>query len=147
MPSALIRSFTKVSPSRSYNMARVRGDTATHQEKQLASVLWRLGFRGYRRRCQKHLGKPDFCFHYQKVAVFVDGCFWHCCPIHFKLPSTNVTFWKKKLGDNQLRDRRQARLLKASGWKVIRVWSHELKTKIGINRTVKKIGFALQRYT
>jgi DNA mismatch endonuclease Vsr len=90
-----------VPPSRSYNMARVRGDMETRLERRLASAFWAAGVRAYRRRCKKHLGRPDFCFHRARVAVFVDGCFWHWCPVHFSLPATRADFWKKKLSDNR----------------------------------------------
>lgn len=136
--------MSKVTASRSYNMARVRGDKDTRLERRLASLAWKEGIRGYRRRCRQHLGRPDFCFHSEQVAVFVDGCFWHMCPIHFTLPATNVRFWKKKLEDNKIRDLRQMRKLRKEGWAVIRVWNHGLKTEAGTQRAVQKIIKALE---
>jgi len=131
--------YTKSFDRRSYNMARVRGDKSTRLERRLASSLWNEGVRYYRRRCIRHVGRPDFCFHRQKVAIFVDGCFWHWCPLHFKLPSSRVEYWKKKLADNRARDRKQARQLRKSGWTVIRIWNHDLKTDIGTLRAVRRI--------
>jgi DNA mismatch endonuclease, patch repair protein len=129
----------KVSASRSYNMARVRGDMDTLVEKKLASYLWRQGIRGYRRRCKVHLGKPDFCFHREKIAVFLDGCFWHCCPLHFKLPVSNVQFWSKKLADNRARDMRQTRQLRRRGWAVLRFWNHALNSESGTLGAVRRV--------
>lgn len=133
-----------VSTARSYNMSRVRGDIDTLLERRLASVLQTLRVRGCRRRCQEHAGRPDFCFHSAKVAVFVDGCFWHWCPIHFRLPKTRMAFWRKKLSDNRARDRRQTRQLRAGGWTVVRVWNHDLKTIAGAERAAGRIVRALR---
>jgi DNA mismatch endonuclease (patch repair protein) len=125
-------------------MARVRGDTDTDIERRLASLLWGRGIRGYRRRCKTHVGRPDFCFHTAAVALFVDGCFWHCCPIHFKLPATRVGFWESKLLANKARDRRQTRQLRRAGWTVIRLWNHDLKTDTGMRRAIERISEALR---
>jgi DNA mismatch endonuclease (patch repair protein) len=70
---------------------------------------------------------PDFVFPKLRLAVFVDGCFWHQCPRHSNLPANNRTFWERKLKGNKARDRRVARTLRASGWRVLRVWEHELR--------------------
>jgi DNA mismatch endonuclease (patch repair protein) len=67
-------------------------------------------------------GKPDFVFRAQKVAVFVDGCFWHGCPRHGRTPKTRVAFWTAKLVGNAQRDRAVSRALRAAGWTVLRVW-------------------------
>ena len=64
-----------------------------------------------------------------KVAVFIDGCFWHGCPRHATQPRTNAMFWRKKIARNRARDRQVNRLLRAKGWKVVRVWEHALKRK------------------
>jgi DNA mismatch endonuclease (patch repair protein) len=133
-----------VTAARSYNMSRVRGDVDTLLERRLASKLRTLRVRGSRRRCQVHAGRPDFCFHAAKVAVFVDGCFWHWCPIHFKLPKTRTAFWRKKLSDNRTRDRRQTQQLRAEGWTVIRVWNHDLRTIASAERAAERIARALQ---
>jgi len=81
------------------------------------------------RRNQTVLGKPDFVFLKQKVALFVDGCFWHGCskPKHLNMPKNNQEFWAKKLQQNRNRDRYVSHELRKAGWKVVRVWEHELK--------------------
>ena len=71
--------------------------------------------------------KPDFVFPRLKLAVFVDGCFWHCCPKHATKPANNAAFWRKKLAANKARDRRVTRTLRRLGWRVVRIWEHELR--------------------
>ncbi len=73
--------------------------------------------------------RPDFVFPMLKLAVFVDGCFWHGCPQHATQPKTNAKFWRDKIAGNKARDKKVNRLLRAKGWKVIRVWQHELSRK------------------
>lgn len=70
--------------------------------------------------------RPDFVFSKLKLAVFVDGCFWHGCPRCYVRPKGNRKFWDTKRETNQARDRRQSRLLEAAGWRVLRIWEHEL---------------------
>jgi DNA mismatch endonuclease (patch repair protein) len=69
--------------------------------------------------------RPDLVFPRRKVAVFVDGCFWHGCPKHGTLPATNRSYWKPKIAENRARDRRHTAALEADGWTVVRVWEHE----------------------
>jgi len=75
--------------------------------------------------------KADFVFPKLKVAVFVDGCFWHGCPKHATKPRNNAAFWRKKLAANQTRDRQVNRTLRAAGWQVLRIWEHELAKRNG----------------
>lgn len=72
-------------------------------------------------------GKLDFAFPRQKVAVLVNGCFWHGCPKCYTRPKTNRAFWDKKHADNMARDRRVTRQLRRDGWKVLRIWQHSLR--------------------
>jgi len=69
--------------------------------------------------------KADVVFTRQKVAVFIDGCFWHGCPTHCRMPSRNRDYWEAKIGRNQERDYRVTAALAADGWRVIRIWEHE----------------------
>lgn len=73
--------------------------------------------------------KPDFVFQKPKVALFVDGCFWHGCPRHGTKPKTNAKFWRNKIATNQARDRRVNSALRKRGWSVVRIWEHELRRK------------------
>jgi DNA mismatch endonuclease, patch repair protein len=69
--------------------------------------------------------KADIVFRSRRVAVFVDGCFWHACPEHGNLPAANREWWRAKLDVNVARDRRNEQTLTGAGWRVIRVWEHE----------------------
>jgi DNA mismatch endonuclease, patch repair protein len=80
-------------------------------------------------RGSKLTGRPDFVFPKLKLAVFVDGCFWHGCPKHGTRPKANAGFWLAKITGNKARDRRVNRLLRAEGWRVLRIWEHELSRK------------------
>ena len=107
-------------------MSLIRSKNNKSTEGQLLMLLKLNRLTGWRR----HLalpGKPDFAFPKQKVAVFVDGCFWHGCPKCYARPKTNRKFWDKKREDNMARDKRVSRQLRQRGWRVIRIWQHSLK--------------------
>ncbi len=72
-------------------------------------------------------GRPDFAFPARRVAVFVYGCFWHGCPRHGTLPKSNARFWREKIARNRERDREVNRELRRRGWRVLRIWEHELR--------------------
>lgn len=73
-------------------------------------------------------GRVDIAFPALKVAIQVDGCFWHACPWHCVMPKNNRRFWMTKLQGNKSRDRRQKRKLRALGWRVVRIWEHQLES-------------------
>lgn len=106
-------------------MSRIRGRGNKDTELALMKLLRRHHIAGWRRN-QKVFGKPDFVFWHVRLALFVDGCFWHCCPKHFNTPANNRAFWRKKLSANRARDRRVNQTLRRSGWRVVRIWEHEL---------------------
>jgi DNA mismatch endonuclease (patch repair protein) len=111
---------------RSEVMSLIRAKGNKETEYALLILLRSERIVGWRR----HLplpGKPDFAFPKQRVAVFVDGCFWHGCPKCYTRPKTNRKFWDKKRTDNMARDRRVNRQLRQQGWKVIRIWQHSLR--------------------
>lgn len=111
---------------RSEVMSKIKSRGNRETELLFASLLRKSGISGWRR----HLpitGRPDFTFKRYRVAVFIDGCFWHCCPQCGNMPASNREFWSKKLGANKRRDRKVTRLLSADGWRVIRFWEHALK--------------------
>jgi DNA mismatch endonuclease (patch repair protein) len=115
--------FTKAKRSEVMSRIRGRGNKAT--EIALARLLRLNKITGWRR----HLpifGKPDFTFRRHRLVVFVDGCFWHGCPKHSKTPSNNRAFWSRKLSTNKTRDRLVTRTLRKSGWRVLRIWEHDL---------------------
>ena len=128
---------------RSEVMSRIRGRGNRSTELKLAAAFRQRGVVGWRRHVllKPHIAevdqeprgwhqrvsvRPDFIFRPQKVAVFVDGCFWHGCPQHSKKPMTNSDFWAKKLTGNIQRDQRATRALQAAGWTVLRAWEHDL---------------------
>ena len=114
--------------TRSEHMARIRG-TDTGPEVSLRSHLWSKGLR-YRVRPATSGGRPDLVFSGSRVVVFVDGCFWHGCPLHYVTPRTRRSFWAPKLIPNIERDRRHTRQLEEEGWTVIRVWEHEVQAEL-----------------
>jgi DNA mismatch endonuclease (patch repair protein) len=123
------RSVPSMRPSSleaSRRMARVR-QRGTIPELELRRALYA---RGLRYRVQVSLlTKPkrvaDIVFPGTRVAVFVDGCFWHGCPLHASWPKENADFWRAKIEANRARDADTDERLRAIGWEVIRVWSHE----------------------
>jgi DNA mismatch endonuclease (patch repair protein) len=109
---------------RSYNMSRIRGRD-TEPEMTVRKALFT---RGYRYRIGHGLpGKPDIVFVSQRLVVFIDGCFWHRCPEHFRRPAGNASIWQKKIDRNVERDREVGRRLSADGWRVMRFWEHQVR--------------------
>ena len=128
--------FTKKKRSEVMSRIRSRGNGTT--EAALAQVFRGAGIKGWRRQTRltgrlkdgtRFSVRPDFVFRKPRVAVFVDGCFWHGCPEHGARPSGNRAFWLAKFRRNRARDRRDAARLRNCGWKVLRLWEHELRTK------------------
>jgi DNA mismatch endonuclease, patch repair protein len=105
-------------------MARITGRD-TSPELALRRRIWRLGLR-YRLHDPRLPGRPDISLPGARVAVFVDGCFWHSCPRHGAQPQTRAEFWARKFERNRARDRRVDRELRAAGWHVLHVWEHEI---------------------
>jgi len=105
---------------RSKIMASVRSRGNRTTEQALGRLLWAAGLRGYRKHWPVS-GKPDFAWPGLRVAVFVDGCFWHGCTRCKYLPRTHTKFWRDKIENNQRRDRRVSQRLRRAGWTVIRV--------------------------
>ena len=109
--------------TRSELMSRVRRKHSS-AERSLRSALHAEGLRFRLHRRVEGIA-IDIVFPRAKVAVFVDGCFWHGCPEHETFPKTNRDYWLPKLKENKERDLRQTERLKAAGWRVFRVWGHE----------------------
>ncbi len=160
---------------RSEVMSRIRGRGNRDTELALAKLLRRHHITGWRRHLKIKLGKlrikgqestpqktrntsptvartrtqlfvhPDFVFSRQRTVVFVDGCFWHGCPRHSNLPVNNRDFWEKKLNGNKVRDRLVSRLLRKAGWRVVRIWEHDLtkRSDVCIRRIEKALVLGL----
>jgi DNA mismatch endonuclease, patch repair protein len=127
-------------------MSRIRGRKNRSTELAMVALLRAAGIKGWRRHrlMKPRLApedvdagrfatkgrvsvRPDFVFGTARLALFVDGCFWHGCPLHATKPAQNAEFWERKLSSNVERDAVHTRALEAAGWTVLRVWEHELR--------------------
>ena len=116
---------------RSFNMSRIKGKN-TQPEIELRKALFKNGHRGFS-VSSKIIGKPDIIFTKKKIAVFIDGCYWHKCMKCFITPKTRTKWWMKKINRNVKRDNKVDTLLKSDGWKVLRFWEHD------INKSIDKV--------
>jgi DNA mismatch endonuclease (patch repair protein) len=116
--------FTKSKRSKIMSLIRGKGNKDT--ELAMIDLFRNNKIIGWR-RSQSLFGRPDFVFKKKQVAVFVDGCFWHGCYYHGNMPKSNQAFWKNKIEANKKMDRLVTRTLRKQGWKVIRIWEHQLK--------------------
>jgi DNA mismatch endonuclease, patch repair protein len=123
---------------RSKIMSSVKGRD-TSLELALRRELWK---RGLRYRVEYGKDRIDIAFPKERLAIFVDGCFWHRCPIHGTIPATNADYWVPKLEANVERDRKKTARLAEEGWMVIRVWEHEL---LDVHEVASKIIFEYSR--
>jgi DNA mismatch endonuclease (patch repair protein) len=126
---------------RRLNMSRIRG-VNTKPEMLLRSALHAKGLR-FRLHRRELPGSPDIVFVKARVAVFVDGCFWHGCPEHGTSPKTNRNFWSEKISGNRKRDKKASLELGTMGWKVVRIWEHDVRRNVphavmAIERTVRR---------
>lgn len=123
---------------RSEIMSGIKGHSNRSTELELEKIFRQHHIKGWKRH-SKIFGKPDFVFRDKAVAVFVDGCFWHRCRLHFELPKTNKAFWKEKIGKNVKRDRLVSDYLARQGWRVLRIWQHELRNRASRKRLSNKL--------
>lgn len=125
--------------NRKKTMRAVKGKGTT-LERRLFSTLVRMGLCGWRKNSAEVFGKPDVVFTDERVAIFVDGCFWHGCPdCKRKLPQTNRTYWKHKIERNRKLAVLHKKQLEKEGWTVIRIWEHEMHSKSDIEKIKSKI--------
>lgn len=110
-------------------------------ENRVTKALWQKGFRI--RKNAKLFGKPDLSIKKYKIAIFIDSCFWHVCPIHSNKPKTNQEYWIKKLERNQERDRKVNEYYLEREWHLLRIWEHELKEDF--EGTVEKIAGYIEK--
>lgn len=150
---------------RSEVMARIRSRGNQGTEVALAKLFRRHKITGWRRQINLTVGRrrrkethsfrknpvrvssprllrvrPDFIFRQARLALFVDGCFWHGCPKHGTQPKGNAAFWKRKFSRNLARDLLVTRTLRSLGWRVLRIWEHELarKNEIRLRRRIQR---------
>lgn len=127
----------QTTPQRSRIMSAVRSHGNKSTELRLIEIMKWHKISGWRRDWPLP-GKPDFVFPKYKLAIFVDGCFWHGCPRCYSEPKDNVEYWRKKIRGNSLRDRRIVRLLNAKEWHVLRLWEHSLKNDVAVANRIKR---------
>ena len=113
---------------RSEIMSHIKGSNNRSTEEKLIAIFRTYKIKGWRRK-YKIFGKPDFVFHKQKVAVFVDGCFWHGHDCRNTRPKQNKEFWQNKISRNMVRGEEVTKHLQKLGWNVLRIWECELKQK------------------
>jgi DNA mismatch endonuclease (patch repair protein) len=123
---------------RSVLMSAIRGRGNRTTEMAFAAILRRHRITGWRRH-PTIAGRPDFVFNRSRVAIFIDGCYWHGCRWHSHVPTSNTDFWKAKFARNRERDRRVSQVLRADGWKVLRLWEHQLKHEQSVVNRVQTL--------
>lgn len=125
--------FTK--EQRSKNMRAIRS-TGSSLENKVTKQLWKKGVR-FRKNVRKLVGIPDIAIQKYKIVIFIDSCFWHSCPIHGNMPNSNREYWEKKMQRNVERDNEVNKYYSELGWKVLRIWEHEVK--YDFEDTIEKI--------
>jgi DNA mismatch endonuclease (patch repair protein) len=129
---------------RSRIMSRIRS-SGTRPERALRALLRALTDRRLRYNCGSLPGSPDVAIHSLRLAVFMEGCFWHGCPKHGRIPKSNVDFWRAKIARTKRRDARNRSELKGLGWTVWRVWEHDLlerelpRTRRNLRRRLRRL--------
>ena len=118
---------------RSAIMAKVKSKGNRSTEAVVEAALDDAGISGWQKHPQL-LGNPDFYFPAHKLALFVDGCFWHGCPKHVRYPAANAEYWRTKIDRTRRRDNRNHRKLRQAGYHVMRVWEHDLKRLTWLKR-------------
>ncbi len=125
--------FTK--EQRRRNMQAIKSKK-TKLENNVTTYLWRNGYR-FGKNVKDLEGKPDIAIKKYKLVIFIDSCFWHKCPIHYKPPSTNVEFWENKMSGNKKRDSKVTDYYKNKKWNILRIWEHELRNDF--EKTMHKV--------
>src|SRR3989338_210928 len=126
---------------RSYCMSQIRGRDTTW-EVTFRKYAWGKGVKGYKVR-NKVFGRPDMYFPVKKLAVFIDGCFWHKCPGCFVKPRNNKIFWERKITSNVRRDAKTSKRLSKEGIAILRFWEHEVE--YDLRRCYRRLERALNR--
>jgi DNA mismatch endonuclease (patch repair protein) len=125
---------------RSALMSRIRSSGNATTELRFIVMLKSGKITGWRRNYSL-FGKPDFVFPKTRLVVFIDGCFWHGCSFCYAAsPKSNTSFWKQKFARNKERDLQSTRILRSLGWRVLRIWEHELsrKNENAVRRRVRR---------
>ena len=118
--------FEYLTPKRSRIMSSIRGKNNKTTERRLQMALVRKSIAGFTLQARYVVGKPDIYFEKERLAIFVDGCFWHGCKRCGHVPKSNTKFWALKIHRNKERDRLASKTLASSGTRVLRFWEHQL---------------------
>ena len=126
---------------RSKTMSAVRSQSKI--ENLFTKELWHRGLR-FRKNVRKLKGNPDIVIQKYKIVIFVDSCFWHGCPLHFRRPKSNQKYWDSKIDRNRERDKEVNEYYIEKGWNLKRVWEHDIKSDLGsiVDETVRFINTA-----
>lgn len=133
--------LTRSERSQRMRLVQAKGNKTT--ETRFCAAMSSLGINGWRRHPMIH-GSPDIGFNRERVAVFLDGCFWHRCPTCARrYPRSGRSYWKPKLDRNGVRDRAVGRKLRREGWLVVRIWEHSIlesprKCVLSLDRVLKR---------
>jgi DNA mismatch endonuclease (patch repair protein) len=125
-------------PERSRRMALIRSKNSK-LELAFGQALEALCKETFERHPKDIIGVPDFALRKRKVAIFLDGCFWHGCPIHYRSPKTNKRYWQRKLRTNVARDIEISEELFSQGWRVLRIWEHSFKKSTMVKDAYAKV--------
>ncbi len=124
---------------RSLAMARIRSTGNASTELRALKQFRIRGVKHWRRHSEKIIGRPDFYFPRARLALFIDGCFWHACPRCGHIPKSNIEYWESKIGRNRRRDLQTGRRLRRRGYLTMRVWEHELRDLKWLGRLQRRL--------
>lgn len=130
--------------TRSQIMASVRSSGNKSTELKFISIMKVHSITGWRRHYHVY-GNPDFVFPNKHIAIFIDGCFWHGCPKHCRMPASRIQYWENKIFGNAKRDRHVTRELKKRGWTVVRFWEHDLAGGPVLGRKLTRLKRLLEK--
>lgn len=127
---------------RSSIMRAVKSKGGHSTERKLRSAIASQGISGWKTNVEELPGKPDVVFVHERLAVFVDGCFWHGCPKCYRRPQSNQDYWDRKVARNIQRDKTKRRQLRRLGWSIVQLWEHDFKVSasVALKKIRKKIG-------
>jgi len=124
---------------RSRNMAAIRSKGNVTTELAVLKLFQKERITGWRRHYKQLPGKPDFVFPKLKLAIFVDGCYWHGCEVCGLSSKSNQEYWKPKIAANIARDRRNTADIRKRGWRVLRIREHELKKETAVLKKLNRV--------
>jgi len=125
---------------RSALMSKVKSTGNRSTEAVVEGSLRLVGISGWVRHPRRIPGRPDFYFRQQRLALFIDGCFWHGCSQCGRLPKSRVGFWKAKIDGNRRRDAVVRRDLRLGGYRILRIWEHDLKSSGWLRKVQARLG-------